>query len=394
VQRDDDRDRAIDRALRESLGARVTASRETLAGEHIDGERLAAWTEGALRPDEAAIIERHLADCGQCQQLLVVFARTSPPPIATEPLWRRWRLQWLVPIATAATAVAIWVAAPRQQQAPRAVPSATATQAGERETDPNSTAATTAAPSQPATPSASLGETREKALSQSRFSDTDPLAKKETLERREQPADRVSALAQAPASPVPAAPPPPPGAAISRNADQAASAKTAREADEKPRGNQAVDTLTEAVQTAKPSAPSASAAGAIARAGRADVRAFSSRQTAAAIEIASPNASTRWLLEGRQVLHSANAGAAWQVATLPMTDVLTAGMSPAPSICWIVGRAGTVIVTSDGLRFTRLPFPEPIDLVSVTATDDRRATVTSADGRTFRTQDQGANWTR
>src|SRR5262245_12330959 len=74
VQRDDDRDRAIDRALRDSHGARLTGSRGALADEHIDGERLAAWSEGSLRPDEATIIERHLADCSQCQQLLAVFA--------------------------------------------------------------------------------------------------------------------------------------------------------------------------------------------------------------------------------------------------------------------------------------------------------------------------------
>jgi len=74
--------------------------------------------------------------------------------------------------------------------------------------------------------------------------------------------------------------------------------------------------------------------------------------------------------------------------------VITNGMSPAPSICWIVGRGGAVYVTSDGLRFVRVSFPESIDLLSVTATDDRHATVMSADGRSFRTDDGGMSWTR
>jgi photosystem II stability/assembly factor-like uncharacterized protein len=57
-------------------------------------------------------------------------------------------------------------------------------------------------------------------------------------------------------------------------------------------------------------------------------------------------------------------------------------------------RHGTVVLTTDGTQFTRLPFPDAVDLVSISATDDRHATVMSADGRTFRTDDQGKSWTR
>ena len=48
-------------------------------------------------------------------------------------------------------------------------------------------------------------------------------------------------------------------------------------------------------------------------------------------------------------------------------------------------------MTTDGLRFTRVNPPAATDLVSVAATDARSATVTAADGRRFRTADQGAN---
>jgi len=113
VQGGPDRDRAIDRALRHSLRASMTPPR----GDCIDGETLAAWTEGRLRPEAVVLVEAHLADCTRCQQLLATFARTAPPATTTEPLWRRWRLQWLVPIATAATVAAIWVAEPRQDAA-------------------------------------------------------------------------------------------------------------------------------------------------------------------------------------------------------------------------------------------------------------------------------------
>ena len=50
-------------------------------------------------------------------------------------------------------------------------------------------------------------------------------------------------------------------------------------------------------------------------------------------------------------------------------------------MCWIVGRGGAVYLTTDGARFVRLPFPEMVDLVAITATDDRNAIVSAADGR-------------
>jgi len=390
VQRDDDRDRAIDRALRESLGARVTALPEMHAGEHLDGERLAAWSDGSLRPDEATMIERHLADCAHCQQLLAVFARTSPPQVTSEPLWRRWRLQWLVPIATAATAVAIWVAAPRPQPAPAALP--TAAQTGERETA--QTQHRIAAPAEPAPPAPS-DQPREKALARVLRSPTDALAKKETLERREEPKERADESAKPSASPVPAAPQLRGVTTASENAAQTADAAPTVQGNARARDEKPARSLAEAVPT-RPTPPAAPAAGAAGRSARDDVVAFSSRRTATPVEIASPNASTRWrIVGGSQVERSTNAGADWQATTpLPATGVLTTGMSPSASVCWIVGRAGIVLVTSDGLRFTRVAFPEPIDLVSVTATDDRHATVMSAGGRMFRTEDQGANWTR
>jgi len=76
------------------------------------------------------------------------------------------------------------------------------------------------------------------------------------------------------------------------------------------------------------------------------------------------------------------------------SDGLTTGVAPSSSVCWIVGRRGAVFLTTDGTRFMRLPFSETIDLVSVAATGDRIATITSADGRSWQTTDSGATWTR
>ena len=51
-----------------------------------------------------------------------------------------------------------------------------------------------------------------------------------------------------------------------------------------------------------------------------------------------------------------------------------------------------VMLAADGVTFTEVPLPEPLDLTAITATDARVATVTTADGRTFRTDDSGRTW--
>jgi hypothetical protein len=51
-----------------------------------------------------------------------------------------------------------------------------------------------------------------------------------------------------------------------------------------------------------------------------------------------------------------------------------------------------VLLTTDGATFTRLPFPETVDLVAVTATSATTAEVTAADKRTFHTTDGGRTW--
>ena len=57
-------------------------------------------------------------------------------------------------------------------------------------------------------------------------------------------------------------------------------------------------------------------------------------------------------------------------------------------------RRGVVLVTTDARTFTRVPFPEPVDLAMVTASGPRAASVTTADGRVFETSDAGLTWRR
>ena len=117
------------------------------------------------------------------------------------------------------------------------------------------------------------------------------------------------------------------------------------------------------------------------------------RRALAANQIASPDGSVRWrIVNGRQVERSMDAGAQWTAVNINSPDPLTAAAAPSAIVCWIVGARGAVYLTTDGVRFIRLPFTEMIDLTSVFATDALTASVSSADGRSWRTTDQGKTW--
>jgi hypothetical protein len=118
------------------------------------------------------------------------------------------------------------------------------------------------------------------------------------------------------------------------------------------------------------------------------------RESPIMMEFASPSAASRWRVTGTTVQRSIDGGTRWEPATIAASDPPIAGHSPSASIAWLVGRRGAVYVTTDGSRFVRVPFVEAVDLASVVAIDDRQATVTAVDGRTFRTTNRGESWIR
>ena len=85
------------------------------ASRHLDADTLAAWADGDLHGQELEAAQLHAAECSQCLALMATVQRTAPEPI--EPVRARGALfRWLVPLAAAATAVAIWIAIPEQRQ--------------------------------------------------------------------------------------------------------------------------------------------------------------------------------------------------------------------------------------------------------------------------------------
>jgi hypothetical protein len=327
----------------------------------LEGETLAAWHEGTLTASDVEAVDRHLADCARCQDLLAAFVRTDVAVAAPDPvgdsLWRRWRLAWLVPVATAATATAIWVAIPDRASVTRPPTSA-------------SDRAATSEPQARAAPG-ERGVARQQA-------ETDvPEAGAE---------DPGAALERAAAGPPSRAERAAPAAPAEAPADTAASSVPS-----------SADRDAELRRRESPEA-FADEAGAAQERSRQDANAPASLAVVAdatdgrAREIASPNPAMRWRITDGRVERSTDGGSSWEATTGVEAPGVVAGAAPGASVCWLVGPAGAVYLSTDGRVFASVPFPEAVDLADVSAVDERAATVTAADGRAWRTTDGGRTW--
>ena len=332
---------------------------------HLDAETVAAWMDGGLDATSLAAAEAHASTCERCQALLATVARTLPAdaPVVSG-CSRMWKW-WLAPLAAAAAAVTVWMVVPQDTMRPASA--APDTELVQKATEPAPSvesvpppvgvaepAAKPQAPS-PAKPSsdARFAESRRnlpdartdrgKAVeAEGKFADAqgnkrDAAPQRDRQEKREANLERAAA---APAEPAPA----PPVAQAAPAADNRLGAAT---------------------QLRKQTRP---------------------------LEFVSPDPRFRWRVTGNTIEHTQDGGRDWIPVRLTVNEIITGGSAPAPLVCWVVGRRGLVLLATDGTNFTPLPFPERVDLTSITAADARRATVTASDGRTFSTEDSGRNW--
>lgn len=323
---------------------------------HLDAETVAAWMDGGLDATSLAAAEAHASNCERCQALLATVARTLPSETApgfSRGTWWRW---WLAPIAATAAAVTLWMVVPQERMrapASQAPDSDMAQRSAETaKPSPPTEPPPAAAPAPPPVPAARaadarFGEPRRNAAradAEAKAKVADTQANKDAASLRDQQADRVANRQEK----------------LEENRERAAQA---------------------------PAAPAA------APAEGARLGATQLRKQAAPLEFVSPDPNRRWrAITAGTIEFSQDGGRTWIPVRLNAGEVVTGGASPAPLVCWIVGRGGLVLLATDGTNFTPLPFPERVDLVSVTAADALRATVTTADGRTFQTSDNGRNW--
>ncbi len=368
-----DRDRLIERLLPAAMRARDTAAPDAC----VDAETAAAWADAALDPRERAIVETHAANCERCRALLAMLVRTNPPAPPTS-WFRASVLAWAAPLTAAAAALVVWTMMP-----PRA-----ATVRVERTASVDA-----AAPAPAPSPSPSIAPPAPAPLARAepaprarpdveRRADVQRKERREKQELADSGRDQSAPLAQAlPPVAAPAAPAPAPATApLAANKAVAAGPPPAAP----PSADERV-------------ASRAALAGAAQSAARPLAESTTMRQFRAAAPpalIVSTNSRSRWLIGANGVVqHSTDGGSTWETQQTGASVTLTAGASPAASICWLVGPGGVVLLSTDGRSWRTLPFGEKIDLVSVRATDEKSATVTAAGGRTFTTTDGGQTWT-
>ena len=354
-----DRDATMDRLL---TGRAARGSADSTAA-CLDADTLAAWIDNSLSAVEMAAAETHAADCARCQAVLAAMAKTTPlaPAQAGAPFWKP-AFRWLVPLTAAAAAVLVWTIVPQRdgqftvhqvsESADTTPPPSVATPPSSREP-----AAVAVAP-----PTSAVTPTPRR--------ETQKLA--EAKEVSPESANAESAKAD-----------------LSRRSGEAAKAET----DKKSPAADARVLADASTRTDRARAPAENAAAAPAAPAQPMAKTFSFG--APETIIVSSNPASRWrILQGGQVQRSADGGATWQTQTTGVSDTLSGGWSPSPSVCWLVGPRGIVLRTTDGRGWTRIPFPEAVPLTSIRATDDQTATVTAEDGRQFVTENGGRTWAR
>jgi hypothetical protein len=355
VKASNERNRRVEGLLRQWL----KEPRHAAPGACLDAETIAAWADGGLSGSAFDMARSHAADCARCQALLGALARTGASVGQPAPAPRRW-LAWALPLTAGATAVALWVAVPRDRGVPATPPPAAQEQAAGIQA-PDSTPLDRQAPAAaPPTAKAERAEAQAPPASrpaekEERVAETERVADGLRKDAERVETDRLGASRQAAGRIAPASP---------------ASAAQFREA---------------------PPARQEAAAEARNRANARSAAPLAITSTAAILVI-SPDPSVRWRLAGSVVEQSTDGGSTWAAVLSGAPAELTAGSAPSTTICWVVGRGGVVLRTTDGRSFSRLTFPEMTDLAAVRASDALTASVTTTNGRVFSTTDGGATW--
>ena len=396
-QRDADMDRLLRAVLKPESDVHADACPE--AG------MMAAYVEGGVSPQEQAALDAHIVQCGRCQETLAVLGLDDSPQ-HTETVGERWftwvtrpRLRWLIPITAVATVAVLFVAT-RPLIAP-----------GDSSAPGNVTQFAQAQPPQEAPvsrPPASAeakdeGAKRDKSAASPAKPSAESALKKEPARRQANQASSARQIADAASVPSPVG-----QAAVDKKAAAEAAAafaervatdeKRARAAAEPAAAQFAAAPAATDVSAKTGAAPKMADADAVREApltagGREELRNDLRGLQASPRTVEAPGGSVRWrFASGGQIWRSADAGSTWHSQPSGVSADLFAGSAPSPATCWVVGAAGTVLLTRDGERWERRPFPLPVDLTSIEARNARNATVTTRDGRQFATLDGGATW--
>ena len=361
-----DREQVLEQWLKQSGGARSAPTPECL-----DAETAGAWADGRLGGAALAEAQLHVADCARCQALMATLLRTTPQQVAAALAPKRRWLVWAMPMAAAAVLVVgafVWTntpapiapvdqidvgpmpppeGAPPRRDTRRSPPPAN------RSTGPAKGLADSAPSDKPRAPTAAPGgEDRLKEAPSTPAARADSARVSGNQETQAAAPPSFSSPQAAPSAPEPTGA----GSAATAKDSSAVQAEARRES----------STPADRLLT-RPTAPAGTS-----------------------IQVMSPNRAVQWRITGDLVEHTTDGGSTW--ATAGALGSITSGSAPSAQVCWLAGRGGLVVRTTDGINWSRIPFPETVDLVAVGAVSAQTATVTAADGRVFATANGGQYW--
>jgi hypothetical protein len=457
------REQALERILPGALAGEAGGAGGVLPGGPCpDAEILAAFYERSLEAAEMSHWRAHFATCRRCQLSLTALAASDPRPLTEKEVERLGRLvadatvprlageppvratprkmKWpwfldpraLAPMAAAAALVAAIGITIHTQRVARLLES-------QNQNLPQSAivAENRAEPAAPAAPAPQIlpqqpAESRGAASPATKKSSQTQIAappaaadryaagitaqREQLRSESESPAAAPPPRAEPAATPPPAPPPPEPAPA---EAPERATAESGAA----PAGSGGAVAGNAAGGPAAPAAPApAESRSASSHVRREEGIVFEKNSEAPAVAAedklaagnapgsgyftaASPDGQSQWRFGRRGLIeHTTNAGAAaadqiWTRQKSPLRVDLLAGSAPSATVCWIVGRAGAILRTTDGATWQVIPSPASAardgiapDWVSVSARDANSATITSADGRVFSTSDAGRTW--
>jgi hypothetical protein len=389
-------------------------------------EVLAAYYEHSLEAKEAASFESHLSQCGCCRKQLAMMVRADETPAqpARQSFWL-WDWRLLSPAVAALLILTVWAfrhsppsamnhrqsdqplvamsrspqAAPSNAPVPEppatpptgAQPTLIAPQAAEQIAPKAKSELQTETPAiekqlrSPQPESAPVNGRNFKDLqaltpSPKPTDRRDEVAelKKDTVQNEAAPAAPPAPSAMAPRAMSAARAANPQGALAERQ-----SAPPAAEADEAAKSQNSP-----AVRKAEPQLKTFATANAVAGAvAQAPV------QHSGSTIIPTPDPKIMWRVAGGNfVERTENGGSSWEGQAADPDAQLTAGSAPSNKTCWLVGKAGMILVTKDAQHWKKLPPPIPADFVAVDAKNNSSATVTAADGQKFSTENEGKKW--
>lgn len=113
--------------------------------------------------------------------------------------------------------------------------------------------------------------------------------------------------------------------------------------------------------------------------------------------IVAPGSNVLWRTGPRGLIEfSSDMGTSWSRQTSGVLVDLVAGSAVSDKVCWVVGRAGAVLLTTDGgAHWKTLAFPLTEDLGGIRATEALHATVWNLrHTKSFETTDGGVTWKR